>query len=85
MNSACLTLDRRTEPLFEDSLYKPFTTVVKRAFSQRRKMMRKNLCGGWPDEAIDMAMAATGLDAKIRAGKVTLEEFVDLTRKLHDA
>ena len=84
VNSACLTLDRRTEPLFEDSLYKPFTTVVKRAFSQRRKMMRKNLRGGWPDEVVDMAMAATGLDAKIRAEKVTLEEFVDLTRQLHD-
>jgi len=84
VNSACLTLDRRTEPLFEDSLYKPFTTVVKRAFSQRRKMMRKNLRGGWPDKVIDMAMAATGLDAKIRAEKVTLEEFVDLTRNLHD-
>ena len=85
VNSACLTLDRRTEPLFEDSLYKPFATVVKRAFSQRRKMMRKNLRGGWPDEVIDMAMAASGLDAKIRAEKVTLEQFVDLTRNLHDA
>ena len=85
VNSACLTLDRRTEPLFEDSLYKPFATVVKRAFSQRRKMMRKNLRGGWPDEVVDMAMAATDLDAKIRAEKVTLEQFVDLTRKLHDA
>jgi len=84
VNSACLTLDRRTEPLFEDSLYKPFTTVVKRAFSQRRKMMRKNLRGGWPDEVIDMAMAATGLDAKIRAEKVTLEEFIELTRNLND-
>ncbi|MDP7011574.1 MAG: 16S rRNA (adenine(1518)-N(6)/adenine(1519)-N(6))-dimethyltransferase RsmA [Verrucomicrobiota bacterium] len=85
VNSACLTLDRRTEPLFEDSLYKPFATVVKRAFSQRRKMMRKNLRGGWPDEVIDMAMAATDLDAKIRAEKVTLEQFIELTRNLHDA
>jgi|TARA_B100000959_G_scaffold250958_1_gene279834 16S rRNA (adenine1518-N6/adenine1519-N6)-dimethyltransferase len=85
VNSACLTLNRRTEPLFEDSLYKPFATVVKRAFSQRRKMMRKNLRGGWPDEVIDMAMTATGLDGRIRAEKVTLEQFVDLTRKLHDA
>ena len=85
VNSACLILDRRTEPLFEDSLYKPFTAVIKRAFSQRRKMMRKNLRGGWPDEVIDKAMTATGLDAKIRAEKVTLEQFVELTRNLHDA
>ena len=84
VNSACLTLDRRTEPLFEDSLYKPFATVVKRAFSQRRKMMRKNLRGGWPDEVVDAAMNAAELDSKIRAEKVTLEEFVDLTRQLHD-
>ena len=59
--------------------------MVKRAFSQRRKMMRKNLRGGWPDEVIDMAMTATGLAAKIRAEKVTLKQFVELTRKLHDA
>ena len=84
VDSACITLDRRPEPLYPDALHKPFTTVVKRAFSQRRKMMRKNLKGGWPDEKLDAAMSAVGLDSKIRAEKVTLEQFVALTLKLHD-
>jgi 16S rRNA (adenine1518-N6/adenine1519-N6)-dimethyltransferase len=43
VDSACLTFHRRAKPLFDDALYPPFKTVLKRAFSQRRKMMRKNL------------------------------------------
>jgi 16S rRNA (adenine1518-N6/adenine1519-N6)-dimethyltransferase len=84
VESACLTFHHRTEPLFVDELYKPFKTVVKRAFSQRRKMMRKNLKGGWPDDKIDAAMTNVGLDEKIRAEKVTLTQFAELTRRLHD-
>ena len=84
VDSACLTFHRRAEPLFADELYKPFKTVVKRAFSQRRKMMRKNLKGGWPEDRIDAAMNGVGLDEKIRAEKVTLAQFVELTQRLHD-
>ena len=84
VDSACLTLDRRPEPLYPEALHKPFTTVVKRAFSQRRKMMRKNLKGGWPEDQLDAAMTAAGLDSKIRAEKVTLEQFVTLTQKLQN-
>ena len=84
VDSACLTFHRRAEPLFDDSLYPTFKAVVKRAFSQRRKMMRKNLKGDWPDDKIDAAMNAAGLDLSIRAEKVTLEQFVDLTQRLHD-
>jgi len=84
VDSACLTLDRRPEPLYPEALHKPFTTVVKRAFSQRRKMMRKNLKGGWPEDKLDAAMTAAGLDSKIRAEKVTLEQFVALTQELHN-
>ena len=85
VDSSCLTLHRREKPLLPNSLRKPFTTVVKQAFSQRRKMMRKNLCGNWSGEMVDNAMAVAGLDVKIRAEKVTLEQFVELTRRLHDA
>ena len=77
-------MDRRPEPLYPEALHKPFTTVVKRAFSQRRKMMRKNLKGGWPEDQLDAAMTAAGLDSKIRAEKVTLEQFVTLTQELQN-
>ena len=84
VDSACLTLNRRTKPLFDDQLYKPFTTLVKRAFSQRRKMMRKNLKGGWPECQLDEAMSAVNIDSKIRAEKVSMDQFVMLTKELHD-
>ena len=84
VDSACLTFHRRAEPLFADTMYPHFKTVVKRAFSQRRKMMRKNLKGGWLEDKIDAAMNAVGLDSKIRAEKVTLAEFVKLTQELQD-
>ena len=84
VDSACLTLDRRPDPLYPDALHKPFTAVVKHAFSQRRKMMRKNLKGGWPEDQLDDAFAAVDLESKIRAEKVTLEQFVALAKELHD-
>jgi len=59
-------------------------SLVAFAFSQRRKMMRKNLKGGWPEKTIDEAMNTTGLDSKIRAEKVTLAQFVKLTQELQD-
>ena len=47
-------------------------------------MMRKNLKGGWPKDQLDAAMAAANLDPKIRAEKVTMDQFVTLTKELHD-
>jgi len=46
--------------------------------------MRKNLKGGWPEEKLDDAMAAVNLDSKIRAEKVSMNQFVMLTKELHD-
>ena len=85
VDSSCLVLHRREKPLLTHSLRKPFITVIKQAFSQRRKMMRKNLCANWSGETVDSAMTSVGLDAKIRAERVTLEQFVDLTKSLHNA
>ena len=47
-------------------------------------MMRKNLKGGWTEDQIDAAMTAANLDSKIRAEKVTMKQFVTLTKELHD-
>ncbi len=85
VDSACLSLRRRDNPILPNSLQGTYTTLIKRAFSQRRKMMRKNLRGNWPDKQIDEAMTTVGLDEKIRAERVTLEQFARLTELLNES
>jgi 16S rRNA (adenine1518-N6/adenine1519-N6)-dimethyltransferase len=57
-----------------------FTRLVKRAFSERRKMMLKLLKSVWPAEVLDAAFAEVGISPTERAEKVSLEGFVALTR-----
>ena len=85
VDSACLTLNRRDKPLLPNTLLNTYTAIVKRAFSQRRKMMRKNLRGSWPDEQINEAMTAVELDEKIRAERVTLDQYARLTELLNES
>lgn len=80
--SGCVTLLRRPEPLLTPPQEKVFKRLVKQAFSQRRKMMLKLLKQSWPAEQLAAAFAQLGLDEKSRAEKVTLEQFVELTRVL---
>lgn len=82
VDSACLTLVRRPTPLLAPELKRPFARVVKRAFSQRRKMMRKLLLADWPPERLDAAFATLNISPQERAEKVTLNQFVALTRLL---
>jgi len=48
VDSACVVLVRRTEPLLPEPRRDAFVRMVKRAFSQRRKMMLKLLRQDWP-------------------------------------
>ena len=82
VDSACLTLVRRPTPLLTPELRRPFKRIVKRAFSQRRKMMRKLLLADWPPERLDAAFAALNISAQERAEKVTLNQFVAMTKLL---
>ncbi|HWD21444.1 MAG TPA: 16S rRNA (adenine(1518)-N(6)/adenine(1519)-N(6))-dimethyltransferase RsmA [Verrucomicrobiae bacterium] len=82
IDSACLTLLRRPEPLLPPASQGAFKKVVKRGFSQRRKMMFKLLKGDWPEPRLAAAFAQLGLSPQIRAEKVSLAQFVELTRAL---
>lgn len=82
VDSACVTLVRRDHELLSRDERKVFKRLVKLAFSQRRKMMLKLLKQEWPAEKLAAAFAHLGLDEKIRAEKVSLEQFVELTRML---
>lgn len=82
VDSACITLKRRATPLLEEALRAPFKRVVKRAFSQRRKMMLKLLKQDWKLDALEAAYKHIGLSPKVRAEAVSLEQFAELTKLL---
>ena len=82
VDSACITLERRTEPLLSPDLQRVFTRLVKCAFSQRRKMMLKLLKQNWPLDRLTAAFEQLGLSHQIRAERVSLEQFVQLVRLL---
>ena len=84
VDSACITLNRRAQPLLGDEEAKTFTKVVKRSFSQRRKMMLKLLKEDWPEVFLEKFFAQLGLSQNVRAEAVHLEQFVKLTRLLHN-
>lgn len=79
VDAACVTLLRRPQPLLAPEHMANFTRLVKMGFSQRRKMMMKLLKAGWPAEQLAAAFAQLGLSPQIRAERVSLEQFVQLT------
>ena len=82
VDSACVVLERRAQPLLPENLRACFVKIVKRAFSQRRKMMLKLLKMDWPKEQLDAAFAELKISPQERAEKLSLEQFVALTNLL---
>ncbi len=85
VDSACVVLIRREQPLLPAVLHRTFVRVVKLGFSQRRKMMLKLLKQDWPADKLAAAFEKLQLPPQIRAEKVALEQFVQLTNLLHHA
>lgn len=83
VDSAALKLERRTQPLLDPELINSFAQVVKRSFSQRRKMMMKLLKSDWPESALNETFADLDISPSIRAERVSLEEFVEITKRLN--
>jgi len=82
VDSACVCLVRRPAPLLPPELRGTFAGLVKRSFSQRRKMILKLLRADWPSPALEGAFAHLGLSAEARAETLDLEQFVRLTQIL---
>lgn len=83
VDSACVTLVRREKPLLADEQRAAFVKIVKRAFSQRRKMMLKLLKTEWPPDKLERAFAELRISLQERAEKLNLEQFVGLTNLLN--
>jgi 16S rRNA (adenine1518-N6/adenine1519-N6)-dimethyltransferase len=82
VDSACVVLIRRARPLLPENQHAAFVKIVKRAFSQRRKMMLKLLREDWPAEKLTQAFEELNISSQERAEKLGLEQFVALTGKL---
>ena len=82
VDSACVVLTRRARMLLPENQRTAFVNIVKRAFSQRRKMMLKLLREDWPVEKLAGAFTALKIPPQERAEKLSLEQFVALTGKL---
>jgi 16S rRNA (adenine1518-N6/adenine1519-N6)-dimethyltransferase len=82
VESACVILNRREKQLLPDELRVAFTRLVKLSFSQRRKMMLKLLKQDWPADKLAAVFERLGLSPQIRAEKVSLEQFAELTKIL---
>src|SRR6185369_12607300 len=82
VDSACVVLERREKQLLPEQKHSAFEKIVKRGFSQRRKMMLKLLKQDWPTERLWSAFAELKISAQARAEAVSLEQFVRLTELL---
>ena len=83
VDSACVVLIRRAQPLLPENQRAAFVKIVKRAFSQRRKMMLKLLREDWPVEKLTGAFEELKISPQERAEKLSLEQFVELTELLN--
>jgi 16S rRNA (adenine1518-N6/adenine1519-N6)-dimethyltransferase len=82
VDSACVCLVRRATPLLPENLRPAFVKIVKRGFSQRRKMMLKLLKQDWAADKLAAAFAELKISPQERAEKLSLEQFVALTKIL---
>lgn len=83
VDSACVCLVRRSEPCLATERQALFYRIVKRSFSQRRKMMLKLLKQDWSEPKLSAAFGAAAIPLQARAETVGLEQFVQLTKSLY--
>jgi 16S rRNA (adenine1518-N6/adenine1519-N6)-dimethyltransferase len=82
VDSACACLVRRERPLLPPDHRDTFTRIVKRSFSQRRKMMLKLLKEDWPEPCLVAEFERLRLSPQIRAEEVSLEQFAQMAQAL---
>jgi len=82
VDSACVVLVRRNTDLLVEELHAAFENIVRRALSQRRKMLVKLLKEDWPLPRVQDALATLQLRSDVRGEKLSLEQFVALTKIL---
>jgi 16S rRNA (adenine1518-N6/adenine1519-N6)-dimethyltransferase len=83
--SSVMRLDVRDAPLASARDPALFAEVVKQAFSTRRKMLRRALEPAFGEDAVTRALAAAGIDATLRAERLSVADFARLADALGEA
>ena len=77
VDGAFLGLVRRPPPLPTTEM-PGFTATVRLAFALRRKTLRNALAAGWGRQRAEEVLRAVGIDRRVRAQQLSLEDFVAL-------
>lgn len=85
VDSVVIRLKIRKENKFAVRDEKLFFSIVKCAFSQRRKTALNSISGtmGLPKETLADLFDGLGIDKNIRAEKLTMEDFVHIADEIH--
>ncbi|MBR7072276.1 MAG: 16S rRNA (adenine(1518)-N(6)/adenine(1519)-N(6))-dimethyltransferase RsmA [Eubacterium sp.] len=84
VDSAVIKITPYTVPKYSVDDEKAFFALIKAAFAQRRKTVVNSVSAtlGIPKEKVAEALASLSLDVNIRAEKLTMENFVELSKIL---
>ncbi len=83
VTSTVITIKPRQSPLFPDGYEEKVRSLVRAAFSQRRKTLINALsAGGFSKEKVENALSSLGIEADTRGERLSAEEFVSLAREL---
>jgi len=82
VDSACVALRRRGDDVVPHALVPLFMRVVRKGFSERRKMMFKLLKQEWDPARLTAGYELAGIPLDQRAEKVSLGQFAILTKFL---
>ncbi len=84
VDSEVIKLEIRKEPAVKVTDSKRFFAVVKAAFAQRRKTVVNSISStlGVPKEKIINALEQIGISTTVRAEKITMEQFAELSEIL---
>lgn len=86
VDSCVIRLDMREKPPVFLKDEKLFFRLIKGAFTQRRKTINNSLtCSGKSKEEIMVALNKLGIDSKLRAENLSIQQYADIANTLVEA
>ena len=86
VDSCVIRLDMREKPPVSLKDEKLFFRLIKGAFTQRRKTINNSLtCSGKSKEEIIAALNKLGIDSKLRAENLSIQQYADIANTLVEA
>ena len=83
VDSCVIKLDVRKVPPVELKNEKDFFNLIKAGFSQRRKTINNSIASmGISKEKIKNVLEKLGIDSKLRAENLTMEQFADISNNM---